>query len=219
MQSSVFRQCYLFCREGGWSLTGWDCRRSILSGYTGGSLWLWLLCGSDNGGRLCSPVFWNTLHEKNSGDICHRSTAQRKIVTRAFHMPCYFRFVDSLTLFGVWMGDRASRSVMGNSRPRLLRSSYTYTTPDREGELRNASAHDCVWKKEGMTAHDENDWFCIGVHGPKQRLHVKRTRRPEEPHARLQCYCSCEVFKSRRSLKITLLSESVAIIESNLSKL
>ncbi|TNN28494.1 hypothetical protein EYF80_061358 [Liparis tanakae] len=52
-------------------------------------------------------------------------------------------FSDSLTLLGVWMGDRASRSVMGNSRPRLLRSSYTHTTPAREGELRNASAHDC----------------------------------------------------------------------------
>lgn len=57
--------------------------------------------------------------------------------------------VDRLTLLGVWMGDRASRSVMGNSRPRLLRSSYTYTTPAREGELRNASAHD--WRMTQRT--------------------------------------------------------------------
>ena len=69
--------------------------------------------------------------------------------------------------------------------------------------------------------HDDTQthWFCNRVHGPKQRLHVKRTRRPEEPHAWLQCYCSCKVFKSQRSLKITLLCESVAIIESKLSKL
>lgn len=51
-------------------------------------------------------------------------------------------FVHRPTLLGVWMGDKASRSVMGNSRPRLLRSSYTYTTPARAGELRKASAHD-----------------------------------------------------------------------------
>lgn len=41
------------------------------------------------------------------------------------------------------MGDRASRSVMGNSRPRFLKSSYTCTTPPSEAVLRKASAHDC----------------------------------------------------------------------------
>ena len=47
-----------------------------------------------------------------------------------------------VTLCGVWMGDRASRSVMGNSRPLRRRSSYTHTTPDRDGAFRKASAHD-----------------------------------------------------------------------------
>lgn len=70
----------------------------------------------------------------------------------------YFHFVDTLTLFGVWMGDRASRSVMGNSRPLFLKSSYTCTTPAKEGELRNASAHDCKWEGENVMKYSENYW-------------------------------------------------------------
>lgn len=75
-----------------------------------------------------------------------------------FDSVCYFYLAGSLTLFGVCMGDRASKSVMGNSKPRLLKSSYTYTTPAREGELRNASAHD--WGgREHMTKYNLNDWL------------------------------------------------------------
>lgn len=48
------------------------------------------------------------------------------------------------------MGDRASRSVIGNSRPLFFRSSYTHTTPESDGTLRNASAHALESTKTGI---------------------------------------------------------------------
>lgn len=96
-----------------------------------------------------------------SGILC-KMKAERHSTNRYLYIHllwCNTFFFFSLTLFGVWIGDRASRSVMGNSRPRLLRSSYTYTTPAKEGELRNASAQDWRWEGEQMMKDYENGWL------------------------------------------------------------
>lgn len=52
-----------------------------------------------------------------------------------------------LTRWGVWIGDRASKSAMGNSTPFLFSSSYMCTTPVRSGLLLKASAH--AWEERG----------------------------------------------------------------------
>lgn len=49
--------------------------------------------------------------------------------------------------WGVWIGDRASKSAMGNSIPFLFSSSYMCTTPVRSGLLLKASAH--AWEERG----------------------------------------------------------------------
>lgn len=140
---------------------------------------LCLRCGSGDRVGFSSPVFWDTLQDA-SGWI--------HVMAKHTSIKSVLLYVGSLTLFGVWMGDRASRSVIGNSSPRLLRSSYTYTTPTREGELRNASAHDCGWMNR---THDSRGWgwvspksvFSNTVRWAKQRLHVQRTERREKQQA------------------------------------
>lgn len=138
-------------------------------GWTGGEVfWVGTLegaCGCDwcegaAAGIVSGVPFSGILCKMKSAVTSVREVRCRdRDLYNAFDLVSCFHFVDGLTLFGVWMGDRASRSVMGNSRPRLLKSSYTYTTPAREGELRNASAHDCEWEGEHMTKYDENDWL------------------------------------------------------------
>lgn len=128
-------QQYLFGREGNRSFTGLEWRRSVLCGSTGRCLWWRLTCGINNGGCLGGFIFRDALQIK--GNSKNRLSI-KKYPHLAVKLPR-----DRLTLFGVWMGDRASRSVMGNSSPRLRRSSYTCTTPAKEGVLRKASAHDC----------------------------------------------------------------------------
>lgn len=53
------------------------------------------------------------------------------------------------TRWGVCIGERVSRSDVGNSMPFLLSSSYTWTTPVRSGLLRNASAHAWNGREKG----------------------------------------------------------------------
>lgn len=158
-------------REAGPSL-GWTGGEVFWVGTFGGA------CGSDSRVEVTTGAASGVPF---SGILCKMKAAVKfvrecvgidTVSTHAFHLVCYFHFVGSLTLFGVWMGDRASRSVMGNSSPRLLRSSYTYTTPTREGELRNASAHDCGWVW-GNTMR----MFHNTVHRPKQRQKNKKTRK------------------------------------------
>lgn len=146
---------------------------------------------------------------------------------------------DSLTLFGVWIGDRASRSVIGNSKPLLLRSSYTYTTPAREGELRNASAHDWRWQREDMMRQSTQCKTKITCEkNKKTRKASWRENRKKQSTAFTGLSLSNVIipaslwlhetafdhpaeecmnpFKGRRTLKITLLEISVDTIELNL---
>lgn len=60
-----------------------------------------------------------------SGILCKMKVEIMKRVGEIQHIDIHVfdHSIYKLTLLGVWIGDRASRSVMGNSRPRLLRSS------------------------------------------------------------------------------------------------
>lgn len=160
----IFGQWNLFCSKWDWSFTGLKWRWCILTGNTWSSFQLWLICRSSDRGHLSGSIFWGALQ-----DLSERYGT---ITIQTFKWSFVFSLEDSLTLFGVWMGDRASRSVMGNSRPRLLRSSYTCTTPTREEELRNASAHDWRWKR-ACNRLQRDDWP-LNLHPVAHRTTHKR---------------------------------------------
>lgn len=67
--TSQFWQQYLFGREGNWSSTGLDWRRSVLCGSTGRCLWWWLTCGINNGGCLGGFVFRDALQIESNSKI------------------------------------------------------------------------------------------------------------------------------------------------------
>ena len=81
------------------------------------------------------------------------------------------------------MGERASRSGMGTSRPRLFRASETPTTPAREGEFRKASAHAWEGREERERGEreerEERRGKCVGMGKQKSRIVREEERKRE----------------------------------------
>lgn len=97
------------------------------------------------------------------------------------------------------MGDRASKSAIGNSTPFLFSSSYICTTPVRSGLLRKASAH--AWEDKrgllGSISHRLSRGLKVQA---AQLLVVSEARAPLYPDARA-------LAKPTRPLLLPVLSQ------------